>query len=257
MPLGFRIATVYFQLTASSQDTLGRLIYAEFLRKGVRGMPDIRGKSAEQYVQEMGDKINSPQLADKLPGDYGRSFGARAYGLLIKNVGVSDADDVVANFMRRYFEGSGRGMEEGIPLAKAEAYVLNGIWKEALNLLKVRKRERSRYESITREDEGEERTLDIRDPRFMDKIEAEFPVHELVRDPFVQRELRQIHPDAPLYVELMLEGYSNEEIVGVPVRGQESMLPHLKERPMSPQNWHKTQLPKIYQVLKDRAQEAS
>lgn len=254
MPRGFQILSVWFQITASAQETLGRLVYAEFLRKGVRDMPDIRGKSADQYVQEMGAKIHDPRLADKLPPKYGLEFGARMYSHLMKGLRKpSDVDEVISRFMRRLFGGSAKGMHDGLSLRQAENYMLKGLLNEMRNYRDTL----GRQESLSKEDKGESevKQVDIRDPQFLEKIEDQFPIHELIHDPFVQRELRKIHPDAPLYLQLMLEGYNNEEIVGVPTEGQESMLPHLKAQPMSPQNWHKSKLPKIYQVLKERAQE--
>ena len=261
MPMGFRILALFDNLASGSTDTFGRLIYAEFLRRGVQDMPPIRGMTADEYRAKIGERgLKDPNLSSKLPPGYGKEFATKVRNILRGQKGIngreSAAEEVMSRFMLRFHSKGSEHLKENSGLREAEGYVITGIKNEAINFLESEGAgAMGQSKSLHVKDDDGEATIDVQDQSFLQKMEDRYPIHELLSDPYIRRELGRIHPDAPMYIELSLEGFDDDEIVGDPRKGIEPMLPHLKDKPTTPQNWNKTYKPKIYKVLIDHAQE--
>lgn len=213
LPLGFRILALFDNLAADSTDVFGRMIYAEFLRRGVKGMPPIRGKSPEEYIALIGERgLNDKNLSSKLPPGYGKEFAVKARNILRKKYPEHIIDEAMSNFMFRFHNKGSEHLTQGASLTMAEGYVLMGLKNEAIN---ARKREKNLGdESLSGDEERDEKPIDIRDTHFLQKIEDQYPIHEILRAPDLRRDLLSIARWAPQYIELALEGYSDDEIFG-------------------------------------------
>jgi hypothetical protein len=70
-------------------------------------------------------------------------------------------------------------------------------------------------------------------------------VKDVMHHPDVVNGLKSIHPDAPLFIELLMDGYSQKKII------EDHMLPHYEG---SIQNWHKKK-EKMFDFLEHKFKE--
>jgi hypothetical protein len=232
LPWDLRFAIVFTQIASESGRVtpLGRLLGAYFLLAGIEGMPDPGPRW----------KPESAKPADTLPIGYMAKFMADTYGLLLKTWhDPAIAEDAITNFLLKLKAGKVT-LKPGTSMASAESYCRSGIVWEGKTLVREKLREEAHNQSIEDVDEDSKSiSRDIEDPASMTRFK-----HRL--NPKMWREwmdylAQNVHPDIPLYFEKRLEGFDNEEILGVPKEGIPSMLPHWKG---SPQNW-KNYGPKI------------
>jgi hypothetical protein len=238
LPWGLRVADLFLRLAADSTEAFGRMIFAEFLLRGVTEMPDP------------GPRWNpkSSKPADTLPRGYGQDFASRVYKTLIGKFRDPElAENAMVEFMIRFtLQGGSKGLRDKCPLKEAQGYVMTGVVRQGINVVNDKTKQRHREKSITQEDaDGEETNLDISDPHAFEDIAELIPEHQLKS---LLRELSQkVHPDAGLYVKYLTEGYNEKEIVGDPAHGLQGKLPNYSS---SPQNWNQKVKPKILDFFK-------
>jgi hypothetical protein len=246
LPWRLRLAEFLSRLAVSPIETFGKVIYAEFLSNEVQGMPDIHGKPASEF-----DTSRKP-LANRLPTGYGQDFGKKAYLMLMaKFHQPTMVEDILSSFMLRFIESGSKGIKPGSTLREAQNYVLVGVNREGLNYIRSQKR-RQEVPDVYVSDEGE-KPLDF--GIFDEGPEANHLERILSR---IAPQLRHIHPDAPLYVKLSLEGHTDREIIGDPKRGVPSMLSHplsSQGKPLDDRFWNAVYKPKIFEVLKSEFKE--
>lgn len=236
MSWGARVAEVWMVLSSASIDAFGNAIYAEFLKAGVPGMPDP------------GPRWNpkSPRAADSLPRNYGREFGTRAYRLVMKLTGSPErADDVMMDFLVSFVHNGKKHLNPERGLKDAENFVLKGLANQAK--MSNRQKTRSRENLIMDQgpmDDGP--AMQFKDDKALDNLDVIFPMW---RSPKVLNALKRVHPDAPLYLKLLLDGYVESEIIGDYRKGIPSMLPTLQAKPITPQAWNYRTKPAIREVL--------
>lgn len=235
-----RLAVVWLRLGGLPEQALGRTLGAVFLIKGVRGLPDANGNPAEEVsldggVQAVIRRLPLNYLEDRAEGIYRK---LKAWTSLPDDV----LDETVSRWLLRFVVLDGmRHMEEGLSLSSAVAYVVFGLRNEALNQWKKYKRERE-YGSV---EEGDADL--VADPEALRRV-VKRPVWEA---PAVRRQLEKVHPDVPLFLDLLMEGYPAKHIVMGEPGGDGSMLPHFKERPMTYPGWHQGRLPQIIRILSE------
>lgn len=242
LPLNVRFAFFFQKLADLALDAFGRVMYAEFIKRGVVGMPPIHGKPVEEVVNK-----DDPRLANKLPSGYGSTFASKVRGLIRgKFKDPLMVEEAMQNVSVKFLAGASKGIEEGSPLAKAENYVIVSVVREVLTEMKKQRG----HGSLTVDDDGADVQLDVADPDALQQFEnIERFWH---KDPGVRRKLEQVHPDAPEYIDLSVEGYHDREIVGDPKAGYPGMLPHpfgQRGNPLSPQSWAKDYRPAIFKIL--------
>lgn len=242
LPFGVRFAEFLGRLASSSTDAFGKVMYGEFLQRGVVGMPDVNGKPAA-------DLQITHNTTNRLPHGYGREFGSKAFKILMgKYHNPQMVEDLMGDFLLRFLEKGSKHLKPGTPLKEAENYVLRGLQNDALNWLR-KKRETS--DMLNRPGDDEEHSIYDVTPAF-DEDSAEKLFDERML-PIVRGKLRKIHPDAEQYIKLsILDGYTDREIIGDPANGVPSLLDHPYGLGGSVLNekvwWHYKK--EIYDVLK-------
>ncbi len=243
LPWHVRLAEFFTRLAVSYTDAFGATIYAEFLRHGITNMPDIHGRPASELASH-------GRLADRLPHGYGGDFGKKAYSTLMSRYhDPSFVEDVLATYLENFLGWGSAKLKAGTPLKSAESYVMTGIVREGLNVMRSRSRKREEsVESIGEGGEEHHHDVPVHDEETMDRL--------LLRAlPRMKSRLERIHPDAPLYVKLsIIDGYTDHEIIGDPEHGVPSMLPNpetARGTPMSEKYWNLKYKGPIFQVLKD------
>lgn len=237
-PWGFRVASFFFRISSDIIDAFGRVVYAEFVKRGVQDLPDIGDVPALAWQDKL-LKLRS-RAGDKLPRSYGRKFGQMAWNVVLSK---ARNPEVVEDAMTAVIEKLLKNptvIREGVTRAEAEGFVLKALKNEAIDLLRKQTRRR---------EEGEF-TRDIADPDTLRQLEDMLPptvLREIIRD------LDRVHPSAAAYVELVFQDYDDREIA------QNAMLPHM-DGPVSPQallNWKNRWLPKIKNIIHKHLQEAA
>ena len=253
LPWGYRVAHLFLVLADAGAAARGKLIYAMFLQHGVKGMPDIHGKPAEEWFAALPPNIsgNINALVRKLPDGYGSLFGHKLQKIVLVIARRPDkTDDELQKLVMYLLEGGIKHMREGVDLHTAENYVGNAAQNRAYNIQKSERREQGRGHSLTVEDsEGAPVQLDINDADMMDDLDEAFPIRQILNAPKTRNVLNRIHPDAMIFVDLTLQGYNTKEIVGDPKFGVESMLPHFNESGQSNNNFIQNHIPRINEAL--------
>jgi len=204
LPWGYRLAHLLTKFAVDTQEAFGRFAYAEFLKAGVEGLPDIGGQPA----LSLRDKIQGPRAADKLPRGYGRDFGTKVWKVaLAKYHNPEIVEDAISRVMMKLVAGDAR-IREGSPLKVAEGFLITAVLNTATDLLRKKKWESP---SLVRRDEesGGYTEIDITDPGAFKDLEHMLPRSEMMK---VMRDLKQVHDRAPSWVEAQLDGLSNIEI---------------------------------------------
>lgn len=202
LPWGFRLAHLFSKLAIDTQEAFGRFAYAEFLKAGVVGLPEINGQPA----LSLRDKIQGPRAADKLPRGYGKAFGTKVWKVaLSKFHNPETVEEAISRVMMRMAAHEMK-VREGSDLKFAEAFIVTSVLNMATDLLR-----RERYETPTlmQENDDEYQEVDIDDPGAFKDISQMIPKSEMAK---ILRDLRTVHERAPSWVEAQLDGLSNVEI---------------------------------------------
>lgn len=237
LPFRVRVAELFIRLAEGTADAFGLGVYDIFKKQGVEGLPTTPSEFRHEAKQFGG-------LAYKtLLAKWGRQFG-------------SDIEDIMMDFMLRLHKGGASNIKPGTTLNHARGIVMMGLDNQAKNHRKYRQRRPS--ESLTHRDEGGgEVVVDPGDPNALKKLEREVGEHELLTKlEHMKHDLEKAHPDALLYLQLVIkDGLNDKEIIGDSREGLPSMLPHpyttKGHKPLTPQNWLFVKK-EIMQVLKDK-----
>jgi len=256
MPWGYRLAHLILVLANANAEGWGKLLYALFLQKGVKGMPDIRGQDANEWFEAQPDAIkkerNADKLSRKLPSGYGSGFGHKIYKFALV---IAHRPDKVDDELQKLMEyltvrGGIDHMHDGVDLSKAESYIINSVQNRSYNIQEEKKRELSRGTSLTVTDsDGNTVQVDKTDPEAAKRLDQQIELRHILSKPTTERALNKAHPDGMTFIELILEGYDVSEIVGNPKVGEPGMLPHFNDSGQAGYNFIKTYVPKIYEAL--------
>jgi len=242
LPWGYRVAQLFMVLSLDTTESFGRAIMAEFLLKGVTGMPDPGPRW----------NASSKKPADTLPRGYGRDFADRVYKTLLGKFRDPDlAENAMMDFLIRFtLQGGSSHMHPGTSFDQAKQYVMQGVVRQGINIVQEKTRQRQREKpTYQQDDEGEEQQIDFSDPHAFEDLADLIPQHQLKA--LLADLSRKVHPDAGLYIKLLTEGYNEKEIVGDPAKGIEGKLPHYNS---SPQSWNANWKPKILKYLQERVE---
>lgn len=241
LPWGVRVANLLATLTASDpRADFGRLVYTVFIRHGVRGLPDIGGQDA-LTVDVSGKKLAPP--------GYGKDFGNQLWRrMLSKYRNPELVSDAMQTLAVKLLSQPGNYLD-GVTLHRAEGHIVHMLDFGIQDVLKSSDYRRTEGLGGGSDDEGEERDFQVLDRETLRKLDDVILPNEMRK--IKQRLVREVHPDAALYIDLLLEGYEAKEIVGDARSGVPSMLPHVQQKPMSYQNWDGNIKPKIYRVFRE------
>lgn len=204
LPWGYRLARALFQLRfGGNAEDLGQTAYGIFLLQGVTGMPET--PFTPKHQRDFG----------RLPKNYGAAFGKRVEGVAKKFVGGNkeDLEDLMAFLWTKLLSDTTlRSSVNGKSLEEAEKIVIRSIQNLAKDWL--------RYEGRRRHDDID--TM-IENPSSWDDLGEALPELEKKE---IMRDLAsigggQMKGKLPLYFSLLLEGYSNEEILSQQLLGED------------------------------------
>jgi hypothetical protein len=235
-PWGFRVANVLVVLAGDSLlDACGRVTTAQFILAVVRNLPDVAGKPASDWIQEVYKK--GPNV---LPPGTGREFSNRFYKILL--VRFSDPE-VVQEAMSAVMLQIARGkfhIANGVSVHEAESYVITAGLNAGRDILRARGRRRE--ESLVRDHEGENVELDVEDPAAFERLDHALPAAEMRK---ILNELGEVHPRAPEWLKARLDGQSGQEISEA-----------WKTTPSYVSKWQRTYLPRIKTVVEHHLRQA-
>ncbi len=201
-PWGFRVAGLLLVLGGDSLDSFGRVITGEMILAVVRGLPDIGGKPASDWIQQVHLKG-----ADVLPPGAGRPFAQKVYKILLTRFGSPGvAQDAMSNVMLQVARHK-LHIKNGASLHEAESYVITIALNAARDLLRAQGRRREDSLIHERDDEGVQ--VDVEDPGAFRELEKAITPDQMDR---LLRDLRGVHPRAPEYVRALLDGDNAAEI---------------------------------------------
>jgi hypothetical protein len=253
LPWGYRVARLLMVLANANAEAWGKTLYAMFLQRGVKGLPDVHGQMADQWFEALPESVqkNLNLLTRKLPSGFGSQFGHRLFKLALVIAKRPDkVDDEIQKLMEYLLKGAINRLTEGSPLKTAENYILNAVQNRAYNIQKEKSQELGRGQSTTvTDDSGAPIDLDIQDDAMVKDLDRELHIKRVLESPRTKSLLGRVHPDAMLFIELILAGYEPAEIVGNPKAGRPSMLPHFDETGQAGFNFIKTYVPKINETL--------
>ena len=202
LPWGYRVARLFMKLADTSE--YGPAFYAEFINKGVSGMPEIDGKDASEYRGKR-------NLADLLGRKrYGRDFGQKLFATALGRIkSLEVVEDAISDYFIKLKTGKGMGtnLQEGTPLGKAEIYAITGVLRTAFDIIKKRNRERP---TLVRQDEGGgDVQMDIHDPSAFKEFATILSVVELEK---AIREVEEFDERAALWIKLKLKDWKDKDI---------------------------------------------
>jgi DNA-directed RNA polymerase specialized sigma24 family protein len=241
LPFTERFARVMYRLATSSSDAFGAGVYSLFLQHGIEGMPEVNGRPAAEFVGK------------RLPPSYGREFGKKVFLVLMRtHRNPSTVEDIMSAFLVKLMASADKYIKPGYNLKQAESYVLTGVTRDGISLIRRKKFEKSESQMRTTDDD------DFGGSSFLDRTPAppedlrEDDVYEeafwrLLERPDVRAKLQRIHPSAEEYVRLKFEGRKDRAILGDPPMLSHPRMPN--GGAVTPASWTPNKK-KIFEVLK-------
>jgi hypothetical protein len=254
-PQQVRTACVYIMLRTGAEMPrslrvlLSQGLGAVFILKGVRGLPPVHGKSAEEFLATIPESKRKPfDMMNKLPPDYLSAVASSIWNNIVGKLRGSTAEQVISNMLPRFLDNKWSNMHDGLTLQQAISYTLTALDNRFKDERRHENSQHIDYSFDETNDEGDAKHVDPMDPNAMKNfIEEETRLWHLPRVRHVLE--TKVHPDAAIFLDLLSEGYTMKEIVGDAKTGVPSMLPHVKEKPMVYYNWLKTYNPKIVETI--------
>lgn len=210
LPIGVRFARVLTALSTIAgpfAQTLGSV----FLLRNVQGMPDPGPR--------WNPKARKP--ADTLPRGYFEDFGRKVELTFLRKVRDPDlVEDAMMTVMTKIFLHP-ELIQEGSSLTSAQGFVLTSVGNAVKDAVKSQGRRREVSLHDTDEDESPSGMIELDDPGAADTFREMFFRLNMRA---VKQDLAKIAPWAPGYLDMVLEGYEDIEIIGDPKKGRESLL---------------------------------
>lgn len=267
LPWGYRVAHFFFTVLASREvDDVARILAAVFFVRHVEGMEglysgQLRPGDLKAQVNQVISRIRAPLEL--------RSFVSKMHGTLVHRYGKHNEEFVTGAMLEAItkFHAKPDVVDEGVPLKKAQ----NLFFTAVHNLLKNKfdKAYLRHEQSGTGEHDGEDvdMLVNLEDPKALES----FKQFEDLLSPSelndLKRDAARVLPWAPGYIDMLMDGYTEADIIGDPAKGRPSLLAeklHLKNLtnpdgvPMSMGMWSKPGgwRHKVMEVLKRRLQES-
>lgn len=240
LPWGYRVAGLMLHLASSVTDSLGKVIYFELIKAGVRDMPDVNGAPASEFVDK------HPRNPERLPTGYGRKLADRLYAILLTKTRSPDSvEEVISDYLVTVTR-KGIPVPEGSTLAQAEGYVKNSVMNALSDYFRANKGRKDRggvrpdNQSLDDEDSG---FGNLADPNAFKNLDNLLPQADIRR---LMQELESVNPRAPSWLEAKLEGLSGVELAAEWGVGKSAIS-----------EWERTNLPKIKKLVLNYVREAA
>ncbi len=200
MPWGYRIAALLVRLAGDSLDAFGRVVSAEMILAAVRGMPDIGGKPAIDWIQDVHRKG-----ADVLPFGTGRPFAAKVFKIVLAKFGDPEVAEEAMSHLMLQAARDKLHIANGSDLHSAESYLITSCLNAARDVL--RGKQRRREVPLVRE-RDDDREIDIADPETFRDLDKSISPTDMDR---ILDAVEEVHPRARDYLESVLRGDSQAE----------------------------------------------
>lgn len=232
LPWGYRVAGLMLHIASSLTDTLGKVVYSEFIKAGVAEMPPLNGE-----VPARGDI-----KPGKLPSGYGKRFGERLYAaLLAKSRNPDTVEEAISNLMLKIADGRLGSVREGSNLREAEQYVIRQALSELSNLWRKEHGRGERSQRFT--DDIDEVGVNLSDPNSFRELDQMLPKSELSK---LMRDLESVNERAPSWLEAKLDGLTGTQLAQEWGVGKSRIV-----------GWEDRYLPAIKKVLTKYIQDAA
>lgn len=245
-------------LSSDSALAFAKGVFGLFLLRGVEGMPPVDPDSSLGKALARGDK----NLAKYMPANWAAAellkFKANIlYVLGKKTKNPAMMQDIMSDAFENLIKSDAwKRIDPSRGLKGAIAYVLTVISRAAIDRWKKNKEDEASDSLTVTDDDGNETERVVPDLSISDvgRMIDVRRVLDLLEDPDVQSDLKNVHPDALLFIRLLMDGFTQKEILGDPPRGVPSMLPHWK---FGPSAWQpkpdRGYGPNILRVLRNHA----
>ena len=198
-PWGFKVANLLVVLAGDSLEIFSRVLTAQFVLAGIRELPEIDGKPASDWIQEVHKK--GPNV---LPPGTGRELGNRVFKiLLVKFSDPEIAQEAMSAVMLRIARGRFH-IANGASIHEAQSYVITAALNAARDILRARGRRRE--SPMLRDDDGHE--VDIADPEAFRDLEKSLSEKDMA---LILGDAERISPRAREYLEAVLRGDSQSD----------------------------------------------
>lgn len=245
LPWGLRVANLFMVLASSTQDAFGRVVYAEFIKRGVEGMPDIAGEPASAW-QERLLKLKT-RAGDRVPRGYGLAFAKKVWGIAMgKARDPNLVEDVMVRAMEKLLKMKPDTIREGAPLPEAEGFIISMVKNDILDQFRAQKRRPQL--GLGEKDEEGDYSGDVLDPNWGETY-SRAGLERTLQE--ARRDLEGVHPDAAAYIDLSLQGYPDKEIL------LKLDMKNTKGTPMTPQTWEFRYKDKIREVLRKHMEKSA
>ncbi len=236
LPYKVRFASMFSVLAAMDAAAWGRALVMQMIRAGVE-MPDIDGVPALDWAKKVGFK------PERLPRGY---VGSDKLGIslfheaLLKVGNPSDAGEFMQEMVIGFLSGTFKFAQ--VSLDQAKAYCVRIVKTRATNWRRDKlDPHRNDISTSPGDDDEDGGALELESDRdFIDNADV---IDQVMRHPDVVQGLKKIHEDAPLFLDLLMDGVSQAKIIG------DKMLPNYQEG--SIQNWAKKK-EKMFTFLQDQ-----
>lgn len=194
LPFGYRLARVLVKISMETREILGRVALAEMIKAGVSGIPDIKGKPAEDYAEAV-----KRRGADGLPRGSGSALGEKVWNLAKRKYPrgllVEDAlSQVMVRMVERPFFDGFRSYKD------AEAFLLKSVLNALADVVRHIKRSPVTEVELDPETMGD---------RGFEQLEHLLNGIQLRR---LMGELHRLDPRALQWFNAQLEGRKNKEL---------------------------------------------
>ena len=241
LPWGVRVANFFLRLGSGIVDAFGQVAYAEFIKRGITGLPDIGNDPAASWQERL--LKAGPKAGDRVPRGYGRKYAQMIWNVMLSKTKNPEMVEELMTWAVEHLIAHPAVIKEGVSRQEAEAFVLMMLKNKSTDMFRSQgRRKKIEGPSTTVDDEGEQVTLDVMDPNAFKELAEMMPEHTLKA---IVHDLEALHPNAAAYIDLAFQGYEDREIA------QNAMLPNM-DQAVSPQalnQWKKKWLPRIQQVV--------
>jgi hypothetical protein len=227
IPFEDRLAALFVKLSLDTVETIGLAIGAEFLLRGVTGMPDPGPRW----------KPESRNPALTLPRGYLRDFGAKLYGAMMKKFRNPEVvEEGIQNYLAWATTSGEINKEHNNSRSQAESFVMAGVMRRCLDV--IRRERKHNLDSLDdsggpgRDEDREPLVLNVEDPRALK--EFQHTMRPEVWAQWMKFLQHHLHEDIPEYMALSMQGYDDQEIIGDPRKGLPGMLTHYKSPASGP-----------------------
>lgn len=211
LPWGYRLARFLVKLAGAPQKANGVFFHAEFIKAGVLGMPDLKGKPAETYHDKLvkaGGRAGD--VLWRIDSSYGADWGEKLWATLVKKFKNTEiVEDAIADYRAKVVASRGK-LFKAVALSSAQSFVLRGISNAAIDIMRKTKKEQP---YLVRQEEGETVMMDVEDPSAWRDFARRVPSWQRKRLEGELAALDRKHPEwGKILLQMKMDGATNVEI---------------------------------------------